>query len=177
MVSVMIFLLISLFPRSGFLPEGAGAPLLLPSSCGTAGERGQGDKSEGDHPPEAKPKGRRMIRLSGSASILHVAQPKAWRRKDGETDFLLAGRGGSAPFPHQAKELRPAPAGLLLTGEMCSSRKLNEEWQSQAKRREVRSNPAARFAPPQPPRILAEGLADITCRRLLSANVDQSGPP
>ncbi|RWO36206.1 MAG: hypothetical protein EOS11_32860 [Mesorhizobium sp.] len=59
MVSVMIFLLISLFPRSGFLPEGAGAPLLLPSSCGTAGERGQGDKSEGDHPPEGEAEGAR----------------------------------------------------------------------------------------------------------------------
>ena len=29
----------------------AGAPLLLPSSCGTAGERGTSAKPEGDHPP------------------------------------------------------------------------------------------------------------------------------
>jgi hypothetical protein len=29
----------------------AGAPLLLPSSCGTAGERGASAKPEGDHPP------------------------------------------------------------------------------------------------------------------------------
>lgn len=39
-----MLLLFSLFPRSGFLPEGVEAPLLLPSSCGTAGERGRGGK-------------------------------------------------------------------------------------------------------------------------------------
>ncbi|TIS34097.1 MAG: hypothetical protein E5W95_31280 [Mesorhizobium sp.] len=33
----------------------------------------------------------------------------------------MQGRGGSAPFLHQAKELRPAPAGRLLTGK-CAAR-------------------------------------------------------
>ncbi|RVP41280.1 hypothetical protein CN075_25450, partial [Sinorhizobium meliloti] len=38
----------SLFPRSGLMPEGAGAPLLLPELArSSGGEGGQGDKSEG----------------------------------------------------------------------------------------------------------------------------------
>ncbi|PLU64748.1 hypothetical protein BMJ21_22300 [Sinorhizobium medicae] len=42
-----------LFPRGGLMPEGAGAPLLLPELArSSGGEGGQGDKSEGDHPPE-----------------------------------------------------------------------------------------------------------------------------
>ncbi|RWB39706.1 MAG: hypothetical protein EOQ46_26035, partial [Mesorhizobium sp.] len=38
-------------------PAGAGAPLLLPSSRGAAGEREARERTEGVRPPEAKPKG------------------------------------------------------------------------------------------------------------------------
>ncbi|TIR04071.1 MAG: hypothetical protein E5X32_22650 [Mesorhizobium sp.] len=83
------------------LPEGAGAPLLLPSSRRPdRGRGGQGDKSEGDHPPEAKPKGRRRSAHAGSASILHGARPEVCRRKDGETDLSPCwGEGAGPSFP------------------------------------------------------------------------------
>lgn len=81
------------------MPEGAGAPLLLPSSCGTAGEgaketnrRGSParGKAEGATQNSPRPDPRRSCRKRATGD----------RRKDGETDFLLAGeRGQSALSP------------------------------------------------------------------------------
>ncbi|RVL88543.1 hypothetical protein CN131_22875 [Sinorhizobium meliloti] len=79
------------------MPEGAGAPLLLPELARSSGEEGgQGDKSEGDHPPKWATQN--PPRADPRRSCTERA--KGERRKDGETDFPLAGeRGQSALSP------------------------------------------------------------------------------
>ncbi|TJV87709.1 MAG: hypothetical protein E5X84_30130 [Mesorhizobium sp.] len=110
MVSVIMISPDFPFPAKRFLPEGAGAPLLLPSSCGTAGERGQGDKSEGDHPPEAKPKGR-----AGSAMRIRADPARSAGQahaKEGRGDRFSPCRGeGAAPPFSSRQRISAAPAG------------------------------------------------------------------
>ncbi|RUV91411.1 hypothetical protein EOA49_31995, partial [Mesorhizobium sp. M1A.F.Ca.IN.020.04.1.1] len=90
------------------LPEGAGAPLLPPRPRRRErGRGGQGEKSEGDHPPEGEADVATLIRGCGSASILHGAQaegPSGGRT--GRPIFSLLGRGGSAPFPLETNNER-----------------------------------------------------------------------
>ncbi|RVH83125.1 hypothetical protein CN081_34130 [Sinorhizobium meliloti] len=77
---------------------GAGAPLLLPSSCGTAGEGGQGDKSEGITRPRQSRRGDAKFASTGSASILQEASDRRPEEGRGDRFSPCWGRGGQSPL-------------------------------------------------------------------------------
>ncbi|RWL01839.1 MAG: hypothetical protein EOR56_33885, partial [Mesorhizobium sp.] len=76
--------------------------------------------------------------LCGSASILHEARARPARRKDGETDFLLAGERGQRPLSPSGERTSARASGAPVNLRMCCSRKLHEEGQSQVRRRRRR---------------------------------------
>ncbi len=89
--------LFSLFPRTGLMPEGAGAPLLLPELArSSGGEGGKGTSRRGI----TRPQGRRKIHLERIRVDPAQSEIKASGGRTGRPIFPLQGRGGSAPFPH-----------------------------------------------------------------------------
>ncbi|RWJ74656.1 MAG: hypothetical protein EOR35_31365 [Mesorhizobium sp.] len=84
------------------LPEGAGAPLLLPRPRRRErGRGGQGEKSEGDHPPEGEAEGathdpRMRIRVDPARSAGRKAQAEEGR---GDRFSPCWGEGAALPFP------------------------------------------------------------------------------
>ncbi len=96
MMSVMM---VPFFPYSreaASCPKGQEPRSCSPNSRGAAGERGQGDKSEGI----TRPKGRRKIHLERIRVDPARSEIKASGGRTGRPIFPLQGRGGSAPFPH-----------------------------------------------------------------------------
>jgi hypothetical protein len=79
-----------------------------------------GSAPEGDHPPEAKPKGR-----AGSAMRIRAdparSAGQATRRKDGETDFLLAGERGQRPLSPSGKRTSARASGAPVNRK-CAAR-------------------------------------------------------
>ncbi|RVO61635.1 hypothetical protein CN087_29265 [Sinorhizobium meliloti] len=72
------------------MPEGAGAPLLLPELARSSGGEGARGQVGGDHPPEGATQNPPRADPRRSCT----ERDKGERRKDGETDFPLAGERG-----------------------------------------------------------------------------------
>lgn len=116
----------------------APAPELVRNS---GGEGGKETNRRGITRPRRSRRGA-LDPLCGSASILHEARAGPTRRKDGETDFLLAGERGQRPLSPSGERTSARASGAPVNQRMCCSRKLHEERQSRAKwrRRALRSS-------------------------------------
>ncbi|RVO20771.1 hypothetical protein CN095_34835 [Sinorhizobium meliloti] len=84
---------ISLFPRNGLMPEGAGARLLRPEFARSSGRDGAKGTNRRGSPARGEAEGATQNPPSSDPRRSRTQRATAERRKDGETDFPLAGQG------------------------------------------------------------------------------------